>query len=96
MQPPPPPEQPIIQLKRYNTAPELKTELEKLKLSQRGTKSDLCLRLVKHKSGILMLDEIFHEFTVKQLQSRLREKNITFHSNHTKRQLAELYLDVIT
>ena len=51
--PPPPPENPILQLKRHNTAPELRKELNELNLSEKGSKSDLCIRLVKHKSGII-------------------------------------------
>lgn len=92
---PPPPEPPVKQLMRYNTAPELRKELLELNLSEKGTKSDMCLRLVKHKSGILNPEEVMTEFTVAELKSRLKKNNISYECNTTKKELANKYMECI-
>ena len=90
MIPPPPPEQPVAQLKKYNTAPELREQLKDINLSQKGTKSDLSLRLVKYNSGILNLSEVEQEFTVKKLRERLKKIGKDY-KNVSKSKLAEVY-----
>lgn len=90
MIPPPPPEPPVNQLKRYNTAPELRKQLKNINLSQRGTKSDLSLRLVKHNSGVLNVSEVEQEFTVKELRERLKKIEKDY-KNVSKSKLAEVY-----
>ncbi len=93
MVPPPPPELPVTQLKQHNTVPELKEQLQKKNLSERGTKSDLALRLVKHNSGILNASEVEQEFTIKELKKRLSNKQYSKTLN--KSQLAEMYKNEI-
>ena len=87
----PTPEPPVLQLKRHYTSPELKKELSASNLSTSGTKSDLCLRLVKHKSGMLTKDEIANEFTVAQLQKRLKAQNVPIENTDKKSDLVSKY-----
>ena len=92
---PPPPEPPVKQLMRHNTAPELKRELSNFNLSEKGTKSDMCLRLVKHNSGLLNVEEVMGEFTVFELKSRLQKNKISYEHNDTKMELAKKYMELI-
>lgn len=87
----PPPEPPVLQLKRHYTSPELKKELSASNLPTSGTKSDLCLRLVKHKSGILTEAEIANEFTVAQLRERLKAHNVPVENTDKKKDLVTKY-----
>ena len=89
--PPPPPEPPVTQLKKYNTAPELREQLKNINLSPKGTKIDLSLRLVKHNSGILTVSEVEQEFTVKELRERLKKIGKDY-KNISKSKLAEVYI----
>ena len=70
--PPPPPENPIVQLKRHHTAPELKKELERMNLNTNGTKTDMSLRLVMNSDSFITLEEIGNEYTVQELRKRVK------------------------
>lgn len=89
----PPPESPIMQLKRHHTMPELKRELSNVNLCTTGTKSDLCLRLVKHKSGMITECEVASEFTVDELRRRLKTQGIPFQHSDTKAILVTKYME---
>ena len=88
---PPLPEPRVDQLKRYNTAPELRRYLKDINLSQKGTKSDVSLRLVKHNSGILNVSEVEQEFTIKELTERLKKIG-KYYKKKSKSKLAEVYI----
>ena len=86
--PPSPPENPVSELKRHHTVEELRSELYRLELDDRGSKTDLALRLVKHKSGILTMQDVFGNFTVPQLKRR-----VTSEGNKTKTELCQMMID---
>ena len=91
MIPPLPQEPPVDQLKKYNTTPELREQLKDINLSQKRTKSDLSLCLVKHNSGILNVSEVEQEFTVKELRERLKKIGKDY-KNVSKSKLAKVYI----
>lgn len=91
----PPPDPPVAQLKRYHTSPELREELTVANLATTGTKSDLCLRLVKHKSGHLTEQEVSNEFTVAQLRQRLGAHRVPFSSSDKKAELVAKYMKFV-
>ena len=92
MIPPPPPESPVDQMKNYNTAYELREQLKSINLSQKGTKSDLSLRLVKHNSGLLNIHEVEQEFTLKELTERIKKIG-KYRKTFSKSKLAEVYIN---
>ena len=85
--PPPPPEPPVVELKKHNTAPELRQKLQQLNLASTGSKSDLSLRLVKHYS-FLTISDVEHEFTVEQLRKRVHDPD----KSMRKKELCKLFI----
>ena len=85
--PPPPPDPPVVELKKHNTAPELRQKLENLNLASTGNKSDLSLRLVKH-YGYLTISDVEQEFTVEQLRKRVHDPE----KSMRKKELCEQFI----
>ena len=81
--PVPPPETPLKQLINNHTLREMQHELNALSLPTNGSKSDLAIRIVKAKTGLVTNTEIDKEFTKNELISRLR---------HMKRSSSKLEL----
>ena len=89
--PPPPPESPLCQIMNHNTVQEIKEELAALSLETKGLKSDLAIRLVKAKTGLVTSKEIDSEFTKDDLRARLKHMK----RSSSKLELCEEYLKTI-
>lgn len=87
--PPPPPDPPVVELKRHNTAPELRKKMDQLNMASTGSKSDLSLRLVKHYS-YLTVSDVHREFTVDQLRKRVHDPD----KSMRKKELCEQFINV--